>query len=73
MIDYLLERSLAPDKEDIPLDDYLVRLSDEIIEKKEGELWLMPAGAVDENYLVKLGRLDFQKMAKGILDILRQQ
>ena len=63
VIDYLLERSLAPDKEEIPLDDYLVRLSDEIIEEKEGELWLMPASAVDENYLVKLGRLDFQKMS----------
>ena len=63
VIDYLLERSLAPDQEEFPLDNYLVRLSDEIIEKKEGELWLMPAGTVDENYLVKLGRLDFQKMS----------
>lgn len=63
VIDYLLERSLTPDQEDIPLDDYLVRLSDEIIEEKEGELWLMPAGTIDENYLIKLGRLDFQEMS----------
>jgi hypothetical protein len=61
-IDYLLERSLTEDKK-LPLNDYLVRINDKMTEDEGGELWLMPAGTVDENYLIKLGRLDFQKMS----------
>lgn len=62
VIDYLLERTLTKDKK-LRLDDYLVRNKDKITQEQGGELWLMPAGTVNKNYLVKLGRLDFQKMS----------
>lgn len=61
VIDYLLERRLATDSL-LPMSDYMVRISDQDIEDKGGELWMMPAGIVDEQYLGKLGRLDFQAM-----------
>ncbi|RKZ78576.1 MAG: hypothetical protein DRR19_26205 [Candidatus Parabeggiatoa sp. nov. 1] len=65
VIDYLLERPLFKDKP-LPMADYLVRLPDQAVENRGGELWLLPAGLENgaHNYLVKLGRLDFQAMVK---------
>jgi len=63
IVDYLLERRIAGE-EALPMADYLVRFEDEEITEKEGELWLMPAGKLDQNYLLKLGRLDFQAMTE---------
>lgn len=63
IVDYLLERRISG-KEALPMADYLVRFEDEEMTEKEGELWLMPAGKVDQNYLLKLGRLDFQAMTE---------
>ncbi len=61
VIDYLLERRLVPEKS-LPMEDYLVRITDPEIEKSGGDLWLMPAGIIEEHYLNKLGRLDLQAM-----------
>ncbi len=63
VVDYLLERRIAGE-EALPMADYLVRFEDKEITEKEGELWLMPAGKLDQNYLLKLGRLDFQAMTE---------
>ena len=66
IIDYLLEQPLFQDAP-LEMDDYLVRLLDEIVENRGGELWLLPVGDLENganNYLVKLGRLDFQAMVK---------
>jgi len=49
------------------MDDYLVRLLDQKVENRGGELWLLPVGDLEngaQNYLMKLGRLDFQAMGK---------
>ena len=66
LIDYLLEQPLFQDAP-LEMDDYLVRLSDQKGENRGGELWLLPAGDLEngaKNYLMKLGRLDFQAMGK---------
>jgi hypothetical protein len=66
VIDYLLERPLFKNNP-LPMADYLVRLPDQAVENLGGELWLLPAGNLENaanNYLVKLGRLDFQAMIR---------
>ncbi len=66
LIDYLLEQPLFQDAP-LEMDDYLVRLLDQKGENRGGELWLLPAGDLEngaKNYLMKLGRLDFQAMGK---------
>jgi hypothetical protein len=66
VIDYLLERPLFKDNP-LPMEDYLLRLPDKTVENRGGELWLLPAGHLENganNYLIKLGRLDFQAMIK---------
>jgi cellulose biosynthesis protein BcsQ len=66
IIDYLLEQPLFKD-EPLEMDDYLVRLLDQKVENRGGELWLLPVGDLEngaQHYLVKLGRLDFQAMVK---------
>lgn len=63
VIDYLLERPLF--KNPLPMADYLVRLPDQEVDNRGGELWLLPAGNLENganSYLIKKGRLDFQAM-----------
>lgn len=58
-VDYLLEKQLGIAG---PMKDYLYFVADEVAKNKGGELWLVPAGNINANYLTKIGRLDFQAL-----------
>lgn len=51
-VDYLLERPIA----NLPLDEYVHRCPNSLT--GEGEIQVIPAGIVDEDYLTKLARID---------------
>ncbi|XXY53414.1 AAA family ATPase [Sorangium sp. So ce269] len=57
VVDYLMEAPLG----EVQIDDYVHRCKREsIVGDAEGEIVVMPAGNVDENYLGKLARLDLE-------------
>ena len=48
--------------------DYVLDVTDPaLLDENEGQLFLMPAGRVDRNYLQKLARIDFQDNRAGYL------
>jgi cellulose biosynthesis protein BcsQ len=59
--DYLLERVLAGQAFDSRIDDYVTRQTDPALIGESGEpIVCMPAGVVNEHYLEKLARLDYE-------------
>ena len=76
VIDYLLEKKIQPNN--WPLRTHILSINEQIILDDSGEtLRLFPAGTVDNNYLEKLARLDFQNIVDNQLpdtlkDLLRE-
>lgn len=70
VMDYLLEKKVQKDKWKLSLKD----INDTNLLGDKGEiLKLLPAGNVDQDYLEKLARLDFQNLVNGQLQgILKQ-
>ena len=65
VLDYLLEHSLSPEKN---VTEYIKDITDPVLlDEEDGNLYLMPAGKVDENYLQKLARIDYQDNREGFL------
>ena len=65
VLDYLLEHSLSPEKS---VTEYIKDITDPaLLDETDGNLYLMPAGKVDENYLQKLARIDYQDNREGFL------
>jgi MinD-like ATPase involved in chromosome partitioning or flagellar assembly len=66
VIDYLLEKKIQED--DWKLRTHIIPINDVKLLGDEGQpLQLLPAGTVDDNYLEKLARLDFQNLVNGEL------
>ena len=58
VLDYLLEAEIM---NAVDIHDYVLDVADPaLIEEHYGMLYLMPAGKVDEHYLQKLARIDYQ-------------
>jgi len=76
VIDYLLEKKIQQDN--WSLKTHILSINEQIILGDVGEtLRLVPAGTVDNNYLEKLARLDFQNLVDNQLpetlrDLLRE-
>ena len=62
VVDYLLE---TPSPGDVELSDYYQSVRNEPIVPGSGEILVFAAGRIDENYLSKLARLDFDPARKG--------
>ncbi|WP_170229470.1 tyrosine-protein kinase family protein [Polyangium fumosum] len=57
LVDYLLDAQLG----DVDINDYVHRIRREkLVGDEGGEVIVMPAGSVDEHYLMKLARLDLE-------------
>lgn len=66
LLDYLLEHPLTPERD---IREYILDITDPVLlEETDGNLYLMPAGKVDANYLQKLARIDYQDNRKGFLE-----
>ncbi len=63
VVDYLLER---PDRSAVDLSDYYHSLRREPLVDGKGEIIVFPAGVVNEDYLGKLARLDFEPSKEGL-------
>jgi MinD-like ATPase involved in chromosome partitioning or flagellar assembly/uncharacterized protein (DUF2164 family) len=71
VIDYLLEKKIQQD--DWKLRTHLASINEQTLLGDDGEsIQLLPAGTVDENYLEKLARLDFQNLVNGELQSTMQ-
>ena len=77
VVDYLLE---TPSSNDADLSDYYQSVCNEPIVSGGGEILVFPAGRIDEHYLAKLARLDFDPARQGamtpwtqFLDRIRQE
>ena len=65
VLDYLIEHEINPG---IHLADFVCDIAEpSLLEEDEGRLFLMAAGKVDENYLQKLARIDYQDNRDGYL------
>lgn len=65
VLDYLIEHEID---DRVPITNYILDVTNPaLLEENEGHLFLMPAGKVDENYLQKLARIDFQDNRPGYL------
>jgi hypothetical protein len=62
VVDYLLE---SPSPGDVELSEYYQSVRDEPIVAGNGEILVFAAGRIDDNYLAKLARLDFDPARKG--------
>jgi hypothetical protein len=62
VVDYLLE---GPSPGDVELSDYYQSVRTEPIVAGNGEIQVFAAGRIDDNYLAKLARLDFDPARKG--------
>ena len=71
VLDFLLEYPLIPERE---ISEYVLDITDaSLLNEEDGRLFLLPAGKVDENYLQKLARIDYQDNREGYLeDILKR-
>ena len=66
VIDYLLEKKIQ--QNDWRLNTHIIPINEQTLLGDDGEsLQLLPAGTVDDNYLEKLARLDFQNLVDGEL------
>jgi len=61
-VDYLLER---PDAKEVDLADYYHVLRRDAVARGGGEIIVFPAGKMDDVYLGKLARLDFEPPREG--------
>ncbi|MCI9137814.1 MAG: AAA family ATPase [Lachnospiraceae bacterium] len=65
ILDYMIEHEID---ERVSITDYVLDVTDPaLLDENEGQLFLMPAGRVDRNYLQKLARIDFQDNRAGYL------
>lgn len=65
VLDYLIEHPLIPERE---IADYILNVTDPaLLNPTDGNLYLMPAGKIDENYLQKLARIDYQDNRENYL------
>ena len=65
VLDYLIEHEID---NRASVTDYVLDVTDPaLLAENEGHLFLMPAGKLDENYLQKLARIDFQDNRPGYL------
>ena len=65
VLDYLLEHPLSVQSD---IADYVLDVTDSsLLEENDGSLFIIPAGKVDENYLQKLARIDYQDHREGAL------
>ena len=66
VIDYLLEKKIQ--ENDWKLRTHLIPIKEQTLLGEHGEsIQLLPAGTIDDNYLEKLARLDFQNLVDGEL------
>lgn len=71
VLDYLLEKPLDESRS---VRDYVLSVSDPALMKEDdGNLYLMPAGKVDANYLQKLARIDYQDNRENYLKMTVQK
>ncbi|MDE7325900.1 MAG: AAA family ATPase [Lachnospiraceae bacterium] len=64
VLDYLLEHPLSHTN----ISDYVLDVTEPILlGEGDGHLYVMPAGKVDEHYLQKLARIDYQDHREGAL------
>ena len=71
VIDYLLEKKIQ--QNDWRLNTHIIPINEQTLLGDDGEsLQLLPAGTVDDNYLEKLARLDFQNLVDGELQSTMQ-
>jgi len=71
VIDYLLEKKIQGD--DWKLRTHIMPINEQTLLGDDGQpLQLLPAGTVDDNYLEKLARLDFQNLVDGELQSTMQ-
>ena len=71
VIDYLLEKKIQ--QNDWKLRTHIMPINEQILLGDDGQpLQLLPAGTVDDNYLEKLARLDFQNLVDGELQSTMQ-
>lgn len=65
VLDYLIEHPLAIGRN---INEYVLDVTDAaLLEEEDGNLYLMPAGKVDEHYLQKLARIDYQDNRENYL------
>ncbi len=65
LLDYLLEHEIDSE---MSIDHYLLDVTEPaLLDENSGHLYLMPAGKVDDNYLQKLARIDYQDHREGYL------
>ncbi|MDE7212846.1 MAG: ParA family protein [Lachnospiraceae bacterium] len=64
VLDYLLEHPLSG----AGISNYVLDVTEpELLAEGDGSLYVLPAGKVDENYLQKLARIDYQDHREGAL------
>ena len=65
VLDYLLEYNL---ENTVRIEDYILDVAESaLLSEEEGHLFLMPAGRVDNDYLQKLARIDYQDNRENYL------
>lgn len=65
VLDYLIEHGINPE---IHIADYVLDVTEpSLLDETSGQLYVMPAGKVDKNYLQKLARIDYQDNRSGYL------
>lgn len=66
LVDYLLEAAVTPSNELIDMSDIIQQVDDPVLmDGMEGRIFVIPAGIVDQGYLQKLARIDFQDTLPG--------
>lgn len=65
VLDYLIEHGV---NSEIHIADYVLDVTEpSLLDETSGQLYVMPAGKVDRNYLQKLARIDYQDNRSGYL------
>lgn len=65
VLDYLLEHAVQGNTD---IRDYVKDVTEaSLLEEQDGRLYVLPAGKVDENYIQKLARIDYQDHREGAL------
>ncbi len=61
VVDYILEASVTPEDQRIDMSTILKQVMDPLLlEEVSGQIFVIPSGVVDEHYLQKLARIDYQ-------------
>lgn len=65
VLDYLLENPLSSETD---IANYVMDVTEpSLLQEQDGRLYVLPAGRVDQNYLQKLARIDYQDHREGAL------